>query len=163
MITPALKALYAGNTTFRALETLQLSHISWANDFWIVNDVYNWNFTLEDGNPQGFIALPFELKLPNKDTGGNQELQISICNIGMELMQLLEVAALFPAAIDVTLRIFLDIPNSFPQNDPPMVLAISEVDADMQNVTATATRYDVINRPFPSRIYTMKEFPGLDR
>lgn len=162
-LTPELVALYAGNTAQRAIETLELSHPEWAQSFWFVNDIRDWRFQLETGTLRDFVALPFELQLPSKNTGGSQELAISICNIGREIMDQLEIAIEDPQPISCTLRIFLDIADSPPQNSPPLVLAISEISATPATVTATATRYDVVNRGFPSRFYRTDEFPGLRR
>lgn len=164
MISAGLQSLYAGNTTFRALETLQIYHPSWfGGSFWLVNDSVNWTFQLEGGGSQAFIAFPFELTLPQRDTSGNQELGITLCNIGKELMPWIEAAINNPVPIEVYLRIYIDITNSQPQNDPPLHLSISELSVTKETVTGTASRYDVVNSPFPSRIYTVREFPGLDR
>jgi len=163
MITPELKAIYAGNTAQRCLDTLQFSHPEWSNDFYFVNDVQNWQFQLSTGVYQEFLAMPFELKLPDKNTGGSQELSISLCNIGQEMMQAIEEAIANPEPIAVFLRVFLDVADSLPQNSPPLVLAINDIDVEVSTVTATASRYDVVNRPFPSRYYTTHEFPGLRR
>jgi hypothetical protein len=108
--------------------------------------------------------VPFLVQLPTQDGKGQQDLQIVIDNVGREIMDAIEAAAADPSVnITVTYRVFLDIANSLPQNDPPLVLALPSIVVGMASVTGTATRADVLNRPFPSEVYRVDSFPGLNR
>lgn len=164
MITEALKRIYSGSNVNRSLEALEFRHPNWPDPVRLVNDVVGWTFTLETGVLADFIAMPFDVKLPDKNTAGAEDLQVALCNIGREMMDLLELASSSPEdSITCLFRVFLDIPNSAPQINPPLRLQITSVAATLNSITATATRFDVLNRPFPTTLYTLDSFPGLRR
>lgn len=164
-ISAELKRIYAGSDQAQTyVETLAFSHPAFLKSHFVTNDVVGWTFELEDGSTQDFDPVPFELVLPTHDDQGRQDLQVSICNVGREMMEELErasVAARDP--VSCTYRVFLDIPNTVPQNDPVTRLTILQVDVTFQTITAVAGRSDVLNRSFPSDIYRIDNFPGLDR
>jgi len=165
MISKELQEVYASaphNVKF--VETLEFSHSKFSKTYYFTNDIESWDFTLENGNHATFEAIPFELQLPTKDTSGNQDLSINICNVGEEMMSAIEAANVTPQeTIRVVYRVYLDQPNSKPQNDPPMELFITDITANLQTVSAVGTRFDVLNRLFPNKIYTTDEFPALKR
>lgn len=166
MISPELQKIYAGSEANRVLETVQLQHAQFAQDYYFVNDVEQWRFTVSDVPPsflQEFTPMPFQILLPEKNTTGRQELQINLCNIGRELVDEIEATLLTPDAILLTYRLYLDIADSQEQNNPPLKLNINAIALDNYSVTATATRFDVLNQGFPTRLYTLDEFPGLRR
>lgn len=163
MIGPDLQKVYAGSTSNRVLETLRFNHVTWSQPQYIVNDYKDWFLGVGVGSIN-YRALPFALKLPDKNTSGRQDLSISMCNIGREMLDLLEQANADPLNnIEVIYRVYLDIPQSDPQNDPPLTLSITNVAIDQYNLTATATRFDVLNKVFPTVLYNGVDFPGLLR
>jgi hypothetical protein len=68
----------------------------------------------------------------------------------------------FTQAIVCEYRIFVDNLLAA-QNDPPLILFLSEIEATPTQVTGRATRADVVNAEFPRRLYRVREFPGLKR
>ena len=68
-----------------------------------------------------------------------------------------------PHFIEITYRPYLSNDLEGPQMDPPITLVLTEVEADVQRVTARARMMDIGNKAFPSRTYTAREFPGLTR
>lgn len=161
----ALKRVYASAPAGqRTVETLQLDHPAFTVPFFINNTRVPWTFDLGDGTLQTFTPVPFRVTLPAQDGKGQQDLQLAIDNIGREAMQALEAAAAQPLEpIVVTVRVYLNVPNSLPQNKPPLVLTMSEVDVTAAAIVGTAGRSDTLNRPFPSRLYRVDVFPGLNR
>lgn len=163
-IHPALKAIYAGSNANRPLETLEISHVDWPITQYLVNDDQSWQFQLENGTPKIFRAIPFTVQLPVKNTEGRQDLSIIIANAGREMMEMVETAAKRPNfPLQVNFRVYLDNPNSKPMNDPPLRLDIGEVTADNYTITAIASRFEMLNRKWPTVLYTADTFPGLVR
>ena len=164
-ISKELQEVYASAPNdVRYVETLEITHSRFTQKYFFTNDLHKWRFMLEDGTLQTFEPVPFEVTMPAKDTGGNQDLQIGLCNVGEEMMDALELANQKPSEnIRCVFRLFLDIPNSRQQNNPGMELFITDVAVNLQTISAVATRFDVLNRLFPNKIYTTTDFPGLRR
>lgn len=165
-LSPEIKRIFASAPTdTRYVETLQFTHPGFLEEKFLTNDVEQWDFLLEDGTTSvTFERVPFQLILPSHSDGGRQDLQIAICNIGQEMMDELERAVQIPLVpIKCTYRIYIDQTGSLPQNDPPTRLTIKNVDARKEEISTVATRADVLNKSFPSDIYRITNFPGLDR
>lgn len=111
-----------------------------------------------------FLPIPFSFVLPPNNTQGNQDLSFAICNIGREIMEEVEAAVANPSIpIKCTYRVYLDEPDTAPQNDPPIELSISQINFTLDTVSATARRFDMLNYTFPNVYYQTKDFPGLKR
>lgn len=166
-ISQALQEVYAGSSSSRYVETLELAHSTWSRSFFIHNDTTqkDWTFKLiASSAPIVFEGLPFRVQLPSSDAGMLQDLTIAIANPGARMMTALDQAIKKPREpIKVLYRVYLDTPNSIPENNPPLQLSITNLSVDMNMVTATAERFDVLNRPFPTIRYRAEEFPGLVR
>lgn len=167
-ISAELKRVYASAPSDRRyIETLDLWHPRFPRNYLIVNDVQAWQFYLQS-NPLGplveFVPVPFHVQMPTADGKGQQDLQIQIDNIGREAMDAIEAASADPTInITTTLRIYLDVAASVPQMEPPITLALQSVTVDAGAIVGTATRADVLNRPFPTELYRVDLFPGLNR
>lgn len=164
-ISAALKRIYASAPTDqRYVETLSFSHTLFAKTYYFTNDLKNWSFKLENGVSQLFDVMPFVIQLPSNDKQGNQDLQIAISNVGREMMDELDAANANPTEpIVCTYRIYLNVADSQPQNDPVLALTITDVQATKETITAVARRADILNKPFPNKVYTLPMFPGLNR
>lgn len=164
-ISPDLKRIYASAPSGqRYVETLQLSHSAFPLTFYVTNAKEPWTFDLGDGTLQEFSPVAFNITFPTMDGKGQQDLQLTLDNVGRDAMQALEAAAAHPQEpIVVTARVYLNVANSLPQNTPPLVLTMSEVQVTIAAITGTAGRADTLNRPFPTLIYRVDLFPGLDR
>lgn len=148
----------------REVQTLQLAHSAFPQTFWINNSKQTWTFDLGGGVMQTFQAVAFQITFPTMDGKGQQELQLAIDNVGRDAMEAIEAAAAQPQEpIMVTVRVFLNIANSLPQNTPPLVLALTDIDVTNAAIVGTANRADTLNRPFPTLLYRTDVFPGLDR
>jgi hypothetical protein len=122
--------------------------------------------TLEDGSSVPFEVFPFQVRLPNSDAQGGQELEIVLQNVGQELVTELESAAMKPdERIAVVYRVYLESKKDAPQN-LPLRLSFTSLTMTDQAVSGTAGRSDVLNQPFPLRTYAPSgefSFPGLAR
>lgn len=164
-ISAALKEVYASApTTHRYIETLSFSHSLFPQVYYLTNDNAAWDFLLEDGSLVKFLPVPFRIVLPTVDKEGNQDLSLTLANIGQDLVDPLELAIAKPEEpIRCTYRVYLDASSSQPQNSPPLSLVITSVQMTRQSVSAIATRSDVLNRAFPYNVYRYDAYPGLRR
>jgi hypothetical protein len=169
MISEALKRIYSSAPEgVRYVETISLWHPNFKQEYWLTNDINDginpWRFLVEDNTPRTFEYIPFELTMPDSGAQGRQDLEIAIGNIGRELMDELEAAVKNPEhPIRCTYRVYLNSNMKRPENEPPMELSITDIDVELLTVTAVATRADVLNKPFPTEVYRLDMFPGLNR
>jgi len=163
-ISSALREIYASApTTQRFIETLALSHSLFSQVYYITSDNQNWTFLLETGATVTFVAMPFKIVLPTSDGKGNQDLGLTLANIGRELIDPLELAQAKPSEpVKCVRRVYLDTPSTTPA-DSPLTLLISAANVTKEAVSATATRMDVLNRAFPFNFYRADLYPGLRR
>lgn len=164
-ISAALKEIYASApATQRFIETLAFSHSLFASTYYVTNDNQSWQFLLETGQLVTFSAMPFRIVLPATDGQGQQDMALTIANIGRDLVDPLEAAIAKPSEpIRCIYRVYLDQASSLPQNSPPLSLVMTGVQVTRDAVSATATRMDVLNRAFPYTFYRYSDFPGLRR
>lgn len=164
MISQEIKEIYAGSNVNRPIDTLHFKHSLFSQEWFFVNDHQNWIFKIEDGTSRQFMSMPFAMQLPSKDSEGRQDLQIAMSNIGRIMSDEMELANANPREnIECIYRVYLDVMDDSPQIVPSMQLWISEVFVDPYQISAVATRFDVLNRVFPNRFFRDWEYPGLLR
>jgi hypothetical protein len=168
-ITEELKRIYASAPIASAyVETVELTHSQFpvaGNKYYLNNSYHDKMYLLDpaDVTQVLFQAIPFVVSLPAIDSGGQQDLQIAISNVGKVLMDAIEASNAAPEeSIKCIYRVYLDQANDAPQSDP-IELAITDINVSMDAITAMATRADTLNRIFPSELYRTDLFPGLDR
>jgi hypothetical protein len=161
---PAQRVLASAPNQQVPLWGITLAHSRFSRTHWLVNRPNGMALTLESGAAQFYEASYFELTLPNMDSQGQQDAQLSLQNIDRIIVDELELAATLPSErITVTLRLFIeDQPGAGPQN-VPLQLSFASVQATSQTVTGTAGRPDTLNRAFPVEVYRIDHWPGLDR
>jgi hypothetical protein len=164
-ISAALKEIYASApATQRYIETLAFTHSLFSQPYYLTNDNQPWDFLLESGQLVTFAPMPFRIVLPTLDGKGQQDMALTLANIGRDLVDPLEAAIAKPSEpIKCTYRVYLDTPSTSPQNTPPLALIITGISVTADAVSATATRTDVLNRAFPFNFYQYTQFPGLRR
>lgn len=108
-----------------------------------------------------WIALGFQMELPQVESIAVPEITLTIDNVGEEIAEALEGAATSQDVIEVTYRPYLSTDIEGPQMDPPITLILSDVEADLYQVTGKARLLDIGNLAFPRRTYKPGEFPGL--
>ena len=164
-ITAALKEIYASAPADqRYIETLAFTHSLFPQAYYLTNDNQSWEFLLETEQLVTFLPVPFRVVLPALDSKGQQDMELTIANVGRDLVDPLEAAIAKPSEpIRCTYRVYIDEPGTSPQNTPALSLIITGVNVSGEAVSATATRNDVLNRAFPFNFYTYNLFPGLRR
>jgi hypothetical protein len=163
-VSPELQRLYASAPDAIELrETLELAHPLFAATHYVTNGPLAFTAALEGGGVVTFEPLPFGVKLPGANAGGNQDLGLVVDNVDREIIDELERASADPSVrIAATYRAYTSDNLTEPGSDP-IALSLSDISAGMTRVEATATRTDVLNKRFPAVLYDVHRFPGLDR
>ncbi len=173
-LTDALKEAYAvAPTTSVILHTLELRHPSFKDSegsavaIRVVRDKQNLTATLEAGAPLDpstaveFIALGFDFTLPAVRDNESPRLILSIDAVGREIVEHLEQAMEDPQPVEVTYRPYLSDDLAQPEMNPPLTLQLTQVTVDALQVTGTCVYTDLVNRRFPSAVYSQALFPAL--
>ena len=148
------------------VETFEFSHSQFSQTWYINGDRADWEFKIDSVSnpPVTFLACPFKVKLPTNNTEGGQQLQIVFANMGDPFISEIEAAILLPTEpIEAIYRVYLNVPLTIQQNNPPLTMQITNVSIDNTFITAEATRFDILNNRFPTVLYTTDQFPGLLR
>ena len=151
------------------LDTLEIWHPSFTEPIRVVRDHADLTARLEAGAPRDggrkvtFTALAFDVSPPPVDTAPVPEITLSLDNVGQQLADALEAAAISQDVIEVTWRPYLSTDLEGPHMDPPITLTLTEVEADTLRVTGRARMLDIGNKAFPFITYTARRFPGLAR
>lgn len=115
------------------------------------------------GAVRTFQPIPFEVLLPDRDGDGQQDLRISVCNVGGEMLNALRKASQAGRSpIKVYWTVYLN-GNTMPQYDPPLELVLTDVALSATQMTGIGSRYNIFDRQFPYVTYRPDTYPGLAR
>ena len=160
--TDALKEAYASApSNIVILETIRLVHSVNGPLVSMVRDRTDHLMTLETNEQVLFEAVPFRFALPDKNDQGIQELSIAIDNVDKRVSDFIKDLRNTEGFITVEYRPYLSNDLTAPQMNPPLILTLTDISINVFEVTARATFADIINRPFPSELYTRARFPSL--
>jgi len=162
-LSEKLKEYYASGGEDVSLSTLEFRHSSWDENIYIVRDWEDLEANLEGNGPlTTFRKYSFSIKGPEKDTQGRRYIEIAVDNVSREFITLIEKAVLEgnQTPITVIYREYLESDKTGPQNDPPLVLYLSDISVNMLKVTGRAEIASLINRRFPRVVYD-ERFRGL--
>jgi hypothetical protein len=175
-LSAAIKEAYASAPSAEViLHTLEFRHPAFVDELGqptalrVVRDHANLIASLEvsapidPGYPVLFLAYPFDLIPPSVEQGASPEVVITVDNVSAEIERNLSIAVSSPYLVEVTYRAYLASDTSTPQNDPPMTLTVTQVEATDFRITCRASFGDLANRQFPNEDYTVERFPGLNR
>lgn len=183
-LSQALAEAYASAPTEDViLHTLELNHPSFTQPLRVVNNhqdfeaiLVNDDILLEDDSfllteagdgiiaqatSVTFAAFSFRFKLPDVQKTGMPEIEIEIDNVSREILAYIDQAANSADLIEVIYRPYLASDPTTPQMDPPIVLTMHDVDADIFAIRGRASFGDYGNRRFPNQWYDAQRFPGL--
>lgn len=142
------------------LETLELSHPALSDVIRLVKDRSSHTFGV-DGVDRVFDACGFRMALPAAGESGLQELSIAIDNVDLRITDFINAVKESATAVNVKYRLYLVSDPSTAQNDPPLILSLTDVNMNDIEVTGKATFADVLNKAFLSILYTRARFPGI--
>lgn len=143
------------------VECLSLYHPLFTTTWNITNHPFLFTATTEIGFSETFEPYPFKASLAGTGESGNQDVEIAISNVVRTPIDEIERAAEDPTQqIQMVYRIWvadkLDSPGYVVDG-----MSISEVNITDTQIVARASASDMLNRSFPSVLYTPAKFPGL--
>ena len=116
----------------------------------------------ETGVNRTFEPCGFQFTLPPVTEEGYQFLNVAIDNINRRVTTFVEIAKSSPVPVQLIYRPFLsDDLLGGPQMNPPLRLYLKDVSVTAMQVTGRATFLDLVNKIFPSELYTRDRFPTL--
>lgn len=110
-----------------------------------------------------FNAVEMQIVLPSRDDSGKSDMGIVWDGIQGEIATYLATASAdgtHPIKCYFTIYI---LSSQAPQIAPFMEFNLTGITVTEEQVAATASRADVINKKFPSKVYRLDKFPGLRR
>jgi hypothetical protein len=160
-LSAELQARYSSETDVDWWQGIVLSHPNMTTVY-ICNDTQARQAAV-DGTVRTFQAVPFKILRPSRSAEGRQDLRLQMCAIGAEAARFVAQALTDPTQ-PITLQYGEWLKSTTTQQmDPLLSLNLTDIVIGEQSVEATATATDTLNRPFPSVLYTVETFPGLDR
>lgn len=117
---------------------------------WLIQSNENMYFTV-DGVEQLFLAYPFGL-VPPEVGSDQQDLQIVFDNVSREIIDGIELAS-ENSEIPIKLRYFIFVDDEIDSQITPITLNLTNISANLQSISATATRADLFKYQFPTKIY----------
>lgn len=165
-LSDAIKEAYAlAPSDVEIVETIEIKHPSLTVPLRLVQGRVNIEAHTEENPPPAepyiFERAAFKIALPESGTGGVQELNMTFDNVDRRISKICEMAASTEKPIDILYRPYLS--NDFTQSEmnPPLRLVLKEVQITDFHVSGKASFVDIINRKFPSQLYTRNRFPSL--
>ena len=162
--TEAIKEAFACcPNNVAVLDTLEISHpsVNGGEPIYLVRNTKELVLTLEDSTSHTFEAASFGLTLPKKTDEGVQDLEMKFCNIDRRISDFMDNASHFKTKVVCKYRPYLSNNLSQPQMVPPLMLTLSDIVATVFEVSARASFVDLVNKKFPSEIYSRLTFPSL--
>lgn len=120
-----------------------------------------WEARDEDGVLRQFLPVNFDFTLPAATEDGFQSLNLTVDNIDRRASDFAEIAKTEEVPVVVIYRPYLSDDNTAPQMIPPLQLFLEDIQITEMSVTGRATFMDIVNKKFPSEIYTRERFPSL--
>lgn len=158
--------------TILVYHTLELQHPAFTDGVTpfavraVAGDYKDQTFTLEVGATLNggeavlFKAIPFYSEMPEVSEGKTPEIKITIDSVGEEIIPYLEAATQIRADMISIYRQYRSDDLTAPCYGPVEFL-IKQVTLKSSTIEGVAKIDDLVNRKFPSRVYTLTEYPGL--
>lgn len=115
----------------------------------------------ENGDQRIFEPSGFQFTLPPSTEEGFQSLNVAIDNIGLRVTNFVKAAQSERVPVKMVYRPYVSTNLTQPHMDPPLILYLKDIQMTHVQVTGRATFMDIVNKKFPSILYTRKLFPVL--
>ena len=112
---------------------------------------------------QVYTPVPTQIVLPTRDESGRSEMSLTWCGINGEALAFLNAAAADGTQPIRCLHTVYILSDPHPQIVPFTEFLLTGIGVTEEAVTATASRADIINKAFPTKVYRLDRFPGLRR
>lgn len=111
-----------------------------------------------------FIAMAFAFEEPELGAGAVPEMPLSIDNVGSDISDALDDAAVSADPVYVTYRPYRSTALlDGPEYQPPITLVLVDVVATPARVTGRARMPSPADKQYPGEVYTAEAFPGLEQ
>jgi hypothetical protein len=169
-ISAALQRIYSvAPTGAYYMEAITMRHSSLTQDLHMTNNEFGFSggISAPGGVPVDFVAIPFVLKMPPKDTSGSQQLQIVFSNVEQDLINDIERMARRPyEPVIFRYRVYINgvvgaAGHHTEQLTPAWRMEVSGFQVTENTIVAVAAKMNSHNKPFPKLIYTPDNFPGI--
>ena len=158
----AIKEAYASCPSSKVIyDTLEIRQTGVQSPIYIVRARQSVTALDENGNTLVFQPVGFQFTLPPQNDEGFRSLNIAIDNIGRAVSDFVNAAKSEEVPVEVIYRPYLSDDLTRPQMNPPLVLYLKDIQINIHQVTGRATFMDVVNKKFPSELYTRSRFPAL--
>ncbi len=158
---------YERETAVDWFEALDFSHSQFANagHYYAHNGATENSLScLVDGVWESFFAAPFEVSLPTRDGEGRGDITVTFSFPQTLISEQLELALANPLeAVSMKYTCFLYSTRLVPLYDPWLQFYVTEVASNESTVAITGQISDLVNRRFPTGVYSGQHFPGLIR
>jgi len=144
------------------LDTLEIRQTGVQDPIYLVRAKQGMTALDENGNALEFEPCGFQFTLPPQNEEGFRSLNIAIDNVGRRVSAFIDAAKSDNVPVEILYRPYLSDDLSAPQMIPPLTLFLKDVQINMIQVTARATFMDIVNKKFPSELYTRGRFPYLE-
>ncbi len=142
--------------------TYELNHPLFDEPVRIVNDFVPLTATLETSETVEFIACPVDVVGPDEsDSGKSPTINVRIDGVSSIVVAQLDKALGSTDKITITERQYVSDDLTAPAILPPLTLTLVSVEVGETTVTAEAGFSDPVNRGFPAKEYTAREYPGI--
>jgi hypothetical protein len=177
-LTAALKEAYASAPSNVIIySTLELYHPTFTSPIRVVRDYNDLVVNLESDAPRNpgdltnattiantkvtFVAFNFDFTKPEVSSQGIPQITITLDNVDRSIVANVERALTSTDLVTVIYREYLSTDLNTPQTNPPIIMSIMSITADVFKVTAVAGFPNLMNKKFPTQEYTIAQFPGL--
>lgn len=143
------------------LQTLEIRQEGVQDPLYIIDSRLPFTADDENGVSHTYTPVGFQITLPPSNEDGTQALNITIDNINRSVTDFIQTALSQEVPVTVIYRPYMNDDPSAPQFDPPLVLYLKDIQVSIFQVSAKATFMDIINKKFPSELYTRARFPTL--
>jgi hypothetical protein len=143
------------------LNTLEFSHPNVGTPIYLVQDRVDHLFMLETSVRVTFTACAFQFTMPQSGDNGIQELGIQIDNVDQRVGDFVDAVKGSVIPVVVTYRPYISNDPDTVQQNPPLVLNLTDVEGDDFGFTGKASFADIVNKKFPTELYTRDRFPSL--
>ena len=154
-----LRTLYASAPkNFTLINTIEIIQPAIAT-IRISNQYEDLEFTLEDSNEYLFLGRGVDIQLPDKDTKGNQTVNLVVSNIDGTAQNAIITSLNDGSPAQVIFREF-----AYPDLSAPVSridLTIVGATLDKQYAAFQCQAYDILNTAWPRLRYTAQNAPGL--
>lgn len=161
-LSDAIKEAYASCPTARVVyDTLEIRQTGVQDPIYLVKGRTALTAVDENEVERTFLPSGFQFTLPPENEEGFRSLNVAIDNVGREVSDFIELAKSEKIPVEMIYRPYVSDDLTVPAMMPPLILYLKDIQVTSYQVTGRATFYDIINRKFPSEIYTRLRFPGL--